>query len=199
MIDVWALWLNEFRLVIDVFTLALFVFNASILICWDADDWFRFVIETNADALNNSKFCVSINKLAVVVSMLFNLLFAEEVNVLYPVLILSWDAVNAFKAVISLPLTSGNIIPNVEPLPFVKVKVWPLRDAVVKLKLADVNKLAVALFKLLTDVFKLWVVVFKLDIEIFTDALLVFNALTLLFKLAVVVSIEVNLALVDDV
>ena len=42
-------------------------FNEFILTCCDADEAFKLEIDTNADALNVSKFCVSINKLAVVV------------------------------------------------------------------------------------------------------------------------------------
>jgi hypothetical protein len=45
----------------------------------DAVAVFKLLIEINADALNVSKLAVSISKLAVVVSMLFNLLFVDDV------------------------------------------------------------------------------------------------------------------------
>jgi hypothetical protein len=48
--------------------------------------------------------------------------------------------------VVPLPLTSGITTPNVDASPFVNVKVFPLKDAVTNAKLAEVNKLAVALF-----------------------------------------------------
>jgi len=47
---------------------------------------------------------------------------------------------------VPLPLTSGITTPNVVPSPFLNVRVLPVNDAVVKPKLADVNKLAVAVF-----------------------------------------------------
>ena len=47
---------------------------------------------------------------------------------------------------IVLPLISGITTPNVDVSPFVNVRVFPLNDAVTNDKLADVNKLAVALF-----------------------------------------------------
>jgi hypothetical protein len=54
-----------------------------------------------------------------------------------------------------LPLTSGITTPNVDESPFVNVKVFPAKDAVVKPKLAEVNKDDVAEFILVIDVFTL--------------------------------------------
>jgi hypothetical protein len=67
-------------------------------------------------------------------------------------------------------------------LPFVKVKVCPLRDAVINARLADVFKLlievawdAVVEFKLLIDIFTLADVISKLFSLIFADAVNVFK------------------------
>ena len=67
-----------------------------------------------------------------------------------------WFPTNTLEPVVAKlpvePLTSGITTPNVVPLPFVKVKVFPLKDAVVNPKLAEVFKLAVAEFILFIDV-----------------------------------------------
>ena len=62
---------------------------------------------------------------------------------------------------------------------------FPAKDAVVKLKLAEVNKLAVAVFRLLND--------------INADELNVSKLLVSIKRLAVVASIFVNLLFVEDV
>ena len=65
---------------------------------------------------------------------------------------------------LELPLTSGMFTLNCVVLPFVNVKfLVPLsNDAVVKDKLVEVNKLAVAVFILLIEVFTLALFVSKL-------------------------------------
>jgi hypothetical protein len=67
----------------------------------------------------------------------------EELTKPNPVICADEDIV---PAGIVLPLTSGITTPNVVVSPFVNVKVFPAKDAVTNVKLAEVNKLAVAEF-----------------------------------------------------
>jgi hypothetical protein len=80
---------------------------------------------------------------------------------------------------IVLPLTSGITTANIVPSPLVNVRVCDAKDAVVKDKLAEVNKLAVALFRFVIEVAKELVVEFKLEIDILTLA----DVLSKLFNL----------------
>jgi hypothetical protein len=97
------------------------------LICCDAELAFKLEIDTNADALNNSKFCVSTKILAVVDSIFVNLLLVDEVYEL------NEDVVAKLPVLIVLPLTSGMFTLNVCASPFVNVKLRvPLsKDAVI--------------------------------------------------------------------
>ena len=99
---------------------------------------------------------------------------------------IAWLPVNWFEPVVAklpvfivLPLTSGITTPNVDVSPFVNVKVFPLNEAVTNDKLAEVNKLAVALFRFVIEVAKELVVEFKLEIDILTLA----DVLSKLFNL----------------
>jgi len=177
------------------------------------------VVNPNEAEVN--KLAVAVFKDEVLEPTAVNLVSTDAVYIANVVFFVSCDEVKLFNALMSVvtALPVLTIILNVVLLPFVKVIVLRFTEAVVNPKLAEVNKLAVAvfnedvtlanvvsfvsceevkLFKLLIDTNADALNVFKLVIDVTNDAVdcdavKVFNAATELLRLAVVLSMFVNL------